>query len=328
MKGDKAPTASRSWVLTVPVKDCLTLDEMRATLGDWPAVGQRERGEKTGYEHWQVYINSASPIRFTTVKRRFPTAHIEPRREAHGFAFWYCQKDDTRLGDQFNTGMAVPAKPEPGTGAKSLDDLHERVISGLSVDDLLMGSPKAVAHWRGLRETESAVRKKRWRAVTRDVEVHYIYGPAGVGKTRWVYEKEGFEQVYAPGSYRNPWDFYGEEPVILLDEFAGQISFEFLLKFLDRYPLLLPARYSDRWAAFSRVYIVSNLSLEQIYSEVRADPARSDQWHALMRRITSYAEMVAPGVFEARPKPEPGQSPFTPSRVALTEAELVDLFGS
>lgn len=307
---NESSSQNRSWVLTIPARDFPTLESLQDALGRYACVGQRELGKKencetgTRYEHWQVYIYNPSPVRFKTLKKVVPTAHIEPRRGSHSEAFWYCQKDDsTFLGDRFNWGVAVPPKPKIGG---TLEELHEKIINGeASVDELLTGSHKAIAHWRGLREAEAVLQKKKWRSVTRDLEVHFIFGGAGVGKTHFVYAKEGFDSVYAPGSYKNPWDNYGSESVLLLDEFNGQIEFEFFLKVLDKYPLLLPARYSDKWAGYSKVYIISNLSLGEMYLHIQQDPAKSRQWDALLRRINFYGEMVARGVIEERPKPLP-----------------------
>lgn len=303
----KADPQSRSWLLTIPCKDVPTLDELLAILDEWPAAGQREKGLDTGYEHWQVYLHRPpSAFRFSTLKKRFPTAHMEQRKGSHSQAFWYCMKDDdTFAGDRFNTGIPEPPRPKEGlSGISTLEELHGLILEGsATVDELLTGSHKSVAHWRGLREVEGVLMKKRFATKTRVLDVHYIYGGAGVGKTHWVYEKEGYDSVYAPGSYKNPWDNYAGQPVLLLDEFNGQIEFEFLLKVLDKYPLLLPARYSDRWAGYERVYIISNLSLSEMYPSVQADPSRSRQWDALLRRIDHYAEMVERGVLEERAKP-------------------------
>lgn len=302
----KADPQSRSWIMTLSCEHVSTLDELLDLLGDYPAVGQRESGEKTGYEHWQVYIHrSSSAIKFSTLKNKFSKAHLEQRKGSHSSAFWYCQKEDTFLGDRFNTGLEEPPQPKDGlSGASTLEELHQLVLDGSStVDELLTGSHKSVAHWRGLREVEGVLMKKRFATKTRVLDVHYIYGGAGVGKTHWVYEKEGYKNVYSPGSYKNPWDNYSGQEALLLDEFNGQIEFEFLLKVLDKYPLLLPARYSDRWAGYDRVYIISNLSLNEMYPAVQSDPARWRQWDALLRRINHYSEMVERGVLEERAKP-------------------------
>ena len=56
-----------------------------------------------------------------------------------------------------------------------------------------------------------------------------------------------------------------------------------MLNYLDIYPLMLPARYSDRVACYSKVYITSNVPLEDQYGDVQiVHPAT---WQAFLRRI-------------------------------------------
>ena len=82
----------------------------------------------------------------------------------------------------------------------------------------------------------------------------------------------------------------------------GQIDLEFLLKVLDRYPLQLPARYADRWAAFSRVVMLSNQPIKAAYPGVHA--AVPEQWRALTRRVTAYQYMDASGMLHDLALPE------------------------
>lgn len=63
---------------------------------------QKEKGEKTGYEHWQIAISLKNKEYWQTVKNLFPaSAHIEGARD--GFkAFNYCCKDETRIEGPYN----------------------------------------------------------------------------------------------------------------------------------------------------------------------------------------------------------------------------------
>ena len=78
------------------------------------------------------------------------------------------------------------------------------------------------------------------------------------------------------------------QSVLLLDEFAGQIPFEFLLQMLDKYRLELDARYRNKWACWTQVWIVSNLPMESLPYYRHVSP---EQWRALSMRFTSYQRM-------------------------------------
>ena len=61
-----------------------------------------------------------------------------------------------------------------------------------------------------------------------------------------------------------------------------------MLSYLDIYPAYLPARYNDRVACFTTVYITSNIPLEQQYIEVQWE--RPETWEAFARRIHKVIE--------------------------------------
>ena len=56
-----------------------------------------------------------------------------------------------------------------------------------------------------------------------------------------------------------------------------------MLNYLDIYPVKLPARYTDRSALYTSVYIISNLSLEEQYKHVLL--YEPEVWKAFLRRI-------------------------------------------
>ena len=84
--------------------------------------------------------------------------------------------------------------------------------------------------------------------------------------------------------------------MLVLEEFNSQIPIEQLLNILDQYPLILPARYNDRVACFTHVYITSNLSLGEQY---RAEQeSRPETWKALLRRIDKVYAYHADGTVD------------------------------
>ena len=94
--------------------------------------------------------------------------------------------------------------------------------------------------------------------------------------------------IYRVSNFKHPWDNYEGQSVLLLDEFAGQIPFEFLLQVLDKYQLELNARYHNKWACWTQVWIVSNLPMESLPYYRHVSP---EQWRALCMRFTSYQRM-------------------------------------
>lgn len=277
---------SRSWVFTLSAKH-VSEDELRENLEGYTWIGQLERGEG-GYEHYQGYIENETPIRFSTLKKKFPTIHLEIRKGTPLQAYEYVTKEETRIGQILGNMEKPPEEKKRGRG-QILDSLHERICNGEKVDDIILTSPEAMPHYRTLRELENtlqrtAARKKK----IRDMRVNYLYGKTGVGKTSYVHETYD-DELFRVTDYENPFDNYSGERVLVLDEFNSQLKFELMLNLLDRYPTELHARFYNKWAAHDEVWIISNLKLEEMYPAVQQ--SSPEQWQAFLRRIHHYYEM-------------------------------------
>lgn len=284
-------------MLTLPV-EYYDRQAVEDGLGSYVFTGQLEEGGDTGYRHWQIYIENDNPIKFETLRSKFPKGHFEVRKGTRAQCWNYVHKLETAVVDEPRVGsMAEPPSDKAGDRSADLERLRSRILlDGDTARDLVLEEPAAAGRVSYLKELEHADKARRAQSGGfRQLHVEYLYGDPGVGKTRSIYDKHGFDgQVFSVSSYRNPFDAYNYEPVLLLDEFAGQIEFEFLLKLLDGYPLQLPCRYADRWALFSTVYLVSNLSLASLYEDQRAAD-NPGQWNALCRRISSYKRMLGDG---------------------------------
>ena len=103
-------------------------------------------------------------------------------------------------------------------------------------------------------------KKKKFKVL----EVVNVYDIPGAGITHF-----GYFNVYRVNYYDHSFDNYQYEDILLLDEYRGQLSIELMLNLLDGYPLELPARYSDKYAAYKKVYIVSSMPFEYQYPKIR-----------------------------------------------------------
>ena len=59
-------------------------------------------------------------------------------------------------------------------------------------------------------------------------------------------------------------------------------------------PVMLPARYFDRVACYTIVYITSNIPLEQQYPEIQK--CKLETWNAFLRRIHTVTEFRKDGI--------------------------------
>ena len=117
-----------------------------------------------------------------------------------------------------------------------------------------------------------------------------------MGKSRDILDTFSDECVFRITNYRHPFDGYNCEPVIVFEEFRNSIPLGDMLQYLDIYALSLPARYSDKYACYTHVFICSNWSLEQQYKEIQ--DSHSESWNAFLRRIHKVKEYTDNGVIE------------------------------
>ncbi len=101
-------------------------------------------------------------------------------------------------------------------------------------------------------------------------------------------------------------DGYNGQDVLVFEEFNSQVPIEDMLNYLDIYPLHLPARYNDRVACYTKVYLTSNLPLEKQYRAEQWD--RPETWRAFLRRIHNVIEYLPDGSTVQRKK---GAFPMT-----------------
>lgn len=287
---------SRDWMLTIRAEGHTSDDvkDLFEQIGSG-AVFQKERGGKTDYEHYQCFLQMETPMRWSTLKNHlskagFNDAHIETRKGTVSDCLKYCTKDESRISDPVYVGK-IKLKGQKGA-RNDLAELREKILGGASVADVLLDDEesKAARYTKWLGELAAARDQREYGQKMRDIEVHYLYGRPGVGKTRYVYDRYPVRDIYRVTDYRHPFDEYDRQPVLVLDEYDSQFDWEKLLCYLDRYPLMLPARYHNHQACYTVVWILSNRPLADQYPFVQGD-----RRNALMRRIVEILRMDESG---------------------------------
>lgn len=251
-----------------------------------------EVGESGTY-HTHIYFVTQNAMNFSTVKKLFPEAHIEKAKGSNIENRDYIRKEgkysnsekkETNIPETFEEFGEIPLDREAKDkkASEKVIELVEQGKSNLEIINEVPSWASKIPHIERIRQTYY---ENVYGNEYRNVEVHYIYGKSRTGKTRYVMDKYGYDKVYKTTNYKNPFDNYNNQPVLLLDEFRGQLDFSDLLQYLDGYPCRLPARYSDRLACYTEVYIVSNVSLDELYKTIQTE--QKDSWNALIKRIST-----------------------------------------
>lgn len=109
--------------------------------------------------------------------------------------------------------------------------------------------------------------------------VTVFWGPTGTGKTRRAWELGGLD-AYPKIPNTKFWDGYQGQKVVIIDEFRGDVSMSNLLRWFDRYPVLVEIKGGSTILCAEVIYITSNLSPREWYRDL--DEATVD---ALLRRL-------------------------------------------
>ena len=268
----------------------------------------------SGTYHTHVYLYSESPMRFETVKKRFPTAHIDKAAGSSRSNRDYIRKEgkwadtdkaDTRVEGSFKEFGTIPDESEEKS--PRMAQLMKHIQDGLSNVEILQIDPSYGFKIREMDQLRQQLLNDKYIRENRKVTVHYIYGDSGTGKTRSIFEKHPATDICRITSYPPRgnvlFDSYKGQPVLVFEEFHSQISISDMLNFLDIYPVMLPARYYDRVACYTEVYITSNIPLEEQYPEIQK--CKLETWKAFLRRIHTVTEFRKDGIIREVKNEEP-----------------------
>ena len=314
---DLGAVRSRKWQITInnPVEHDLTHEKIKTILSEVSGLIYWCMCDETGDEcetlHTHVYFYLRNDRDAEWVQRRFPNMH---REKAHGTSQDnrnYILKDGEKFNKQPDGSYHyVDSKGKVHDGINHSDTFEEsgecpaerqgksrgaeRVVelikSGASDSEIVDAVPAAYKDLDRVQRTRSMYRDERFANSWRNLEVTYIFGKTGTGKTRSVMEKYGYAACYRVTDYKHPFDTYDGQDVIIFEEFRGGLKHGDMLNYLDGYPLLLPCRYFNRQACYTKVFLISNIPPDAQYQNIDAETRA-----AFFRRIHTVREFDGKG---------------------------------
>lgn len=205
---------------------------------------------------------------------------------------------------QIETGLKQGrAKDE---SSYKIDELLNALYSGVMSKEEVERHMTGAQYGRYRRQVEDVWRKRlqnladEWRAemaaYSKAIQVIWIYGVAGVGKTRMAkaYAEKLGQSYYITGSSRDLFQNYKGEHTLIIDELRPNVMrYQDLLRIMDPYgaQVMAPSRYYDKALACNVIIITTPYDPPTFYvaNYVNQVPDGSDQ---LMRRITLSIRMT------------------------------------
>jgi hypothetical protein len=286
-KGDITALRSRDWLVTVP-GDVMSAEQLRESLNGhptWAWVFQQEEGEETGYPHFQLYVQAESAIAFRTLQKAIggtPShwVHVERMRGTSTQARDYCTKGGTRVGGPWHSdrdfnmshrGIQSGEKQAGDAGPSLSERLHD-VIMGGTPPWVARQMPEFVPGWSRL----SRVATEWWtdylanQTVDREVACHYLWGGTRLGKTKATLDHWGRDKVFRVTDYEHPFELYRGQPVVVFDEFEGQLPATVMNNLLEGYAgTAVNIKYSTVVPQWTTVIVISNVAVGTLYPATR-----------------------------------------------------------
>ncbi len=289
LENKKTSSQARRWVLTIN-NPTQTDEEMQEYLENLEHIKyfmfQREKGEKEETIHFQMFVIFSIGKRFNTVKGYFPTAHIEQAKGTNVQCRDYCSKTETRVSGPYEFGQF--AEERSRTDIKQFFDMIDEGASDIELRKLF---PTLFLKEFNKLNALRMVKPIDYSKQKRDVEVTYVYGESGSGKTTYVEDLTIDDTVFYVDTFDNSaFTGYKGENVLLIDEFKGQFGLQFMNRLLDSSPVKLRGLNFLGQACFTKVYIISNFRYKDLYQDEQKE--NWAQYQGFVRRLHKIIRIV------------------------------------
>jgi len=257
------------WMLTVPQSQFIPYLPRAVAY----SKGQLEVGAG-GFLHWQLIVVFERSVRLGAVREIYGPVHCElTRSEA---ALEYVWKEETAVpGTRFELGRLKTKR----NCKRDWDQVWQLAKEGKleEIDKSVL-----VCHYRSIK----SIRQDNLVPSAMERRVKVFWGATGTGKSRTAWEEAGVS-AYPKDPRTKFWDgknlliigYTGQENVVI-DEFRGAIDIAHMLRWFDRYPIIVEVKGSSVVLEAKNIWVTSNLSPEAWYPD-----CDSETLSALRRRL-------------------------------------------
>lgn len=268
----------------------------------------------TGTKHTHVFLYRKGAIRESTIRRNFPNVHFQACTGSCQQNREYIAKEgkwsnnpkaDTSIPGTFEEYGEMPDERQENN--PDMSELIKSIEEGYTTAEIIRKNPKFVFRTNDINTLRQTILAEKYMQEQRDVTVYYLFGPADIGKRKTIFETHNAADIYRVTQYGTAssgvrHDGYHAQAVIVFENFASQIQLPNMMNYLEGYPLYMPARYSDRVACYTTVYITSTKDLSEQYAYERVH--NPTLWNAFIRRMSGIIEFLPDGAVVEHKKEE------------------------
>lgn len=234
----------------------------------------REVCPKTGTPHIHALLFKQNKTTFTAIKKKIHRANLRPIDSIQATITYIkgdVQKKEGLIHDFEEWGI-----PPKGQGKRTdLENIKEIVQTTGKMAAVVLEAKS----YQSIKMAEQILKyhekKRMWVP-----EVYWLYGEAGSGKTRYVYDRHKLDDIYVSMSNLKWWEGYDGHEVVILDDFRkNSCSYQELLRILDRYPYRVENKGGSRQLLAKTIYVSSPFHPKDLYKDL------SEDIQQLLRRI-------------------------------------------
>ena len=251
-----------------------------------------EKGKKTGLLHLQGFMRYKKAMDMKQAHAFFPTIHLDPSYGTNHECRDYCMKSDTSIDgyDFYEYGNFVEERQRT-----DLNSLIDDIINNVPYEEMLRRYPHQMINMGDkIEKTRQNILRDRYKNTERTIQVLYLYGAEGTGKTTFVNRVLGrqYMEVFKVSNYKHSgkFDNYASQDIMLFDEWQGQIELTEMNDMLNGQPYNLPCRFNDRVACFTKVLFASNYDIQTAYKG-EIDKGKMPSFKGFMRRVKEIVYM-------------------------------------
>lgn len=234
--------------------------------------------------------------------------HFEPRMGTQAQAIAYCQKD----GNWISRGTMSKQ------GARTDLDQCRR--------DAQENGMKSVSRWGNLQNIKTAELFLKYndkpRYAPNDMEVIYIWGPSGTGKTTTAYEMLGTDNTYVwdCATMGTWWEGYDGEKAVIMDDLSPTtVPAKALLAYLGGFPVRAPCKGGSRQCQATKIAITTLKPPKEFWKD---HSLKNEDFMQFERRITKVIHLTTTygraAEIEASRSSSRGSKKSLPAKVVAT----------
>lgn len=265
----------------------------------------------SGLHHLHCVFEDKKSMRFSAIKKLFPSMNIEPTKGSKKQVENYIYKKG-KWAESDEKIVCTGSRGELAGAQGSRSDLVEignLLDQGKTPQEIIKLSPNYSRYERSIKQVFFN-RRADEMPLKRDLEVVWHVGPTGSEKTDILLdlaEEFGEKNIYLLTDFESGgFDRYDGQPILVINEFHGQIEYSTLLNsILSPYKAQVHSRYCDVVALWNQVHITSVLPPETVFERMYIEDLEIETFDEFKRCITAirYYKQMPDGTYRAFDQP-------------------------